>query len=207
VIHTGMRPDPRFEPRGASFVQTPANTNVQQLGHLLVAELQPIIDAICISLSERQIAGDLDVTMTVPVARGQTLVVSLLTGSQSFQAQPKPSSRGLDARQLGRVNETIHEKIGEPIPVSMLSSVAGLSRSYFSHAFRTSVGRTPHEHIVRMRIEHAMKLMTGSDVPLSEIALAAGFSDQAHFSNKFRRTIGKTPGEWRRAISHDRPQR
>jgi AraC family transcriptional regulator len=52
-----------------------------------------------------------------------------------------------------------------------------------------------------------MKLMAGTDVSLSEIALAAGFSDQAHFSNKFRRTIGKTPGEWRRAISHDRPQR
>jgi AraC-like DNA-binding protein len=42
---------------------------------------------------------------------------------------------------------------------------------------------------------------------LSEIALAAGFSDQAHFSNKFRRTIGKTPGEWRRSIGHERAQR
>jgi transcriptional regulator GlxA family with amidase domain len=101
---------------------------------------------------------------------------------------------------LGRVIETIHEKIGEPISVSMLSSVAGLSRSHFSHVFRTSVGRTPHKQIVCLRIEHAMKLMARADVPLSDIALAAGFSDQAHFSNTFRRTIGKTPGEWRRDI-------
>jgi len=187
-------------------IQTPASTNVQQLGHLLVTELQPIIDAICASLRERQLPGNLDVTVTVPALRGQTLVLSLLTGGHSFQAPPKTSARGLDARQLVRVTETIQEKIGEPITVSMLSSVTGLSRSYFSHAFRTSVGRTPHEHIVRLRLEHAMKLMAGTDVPLSEIALAAGFSDQAHFSNKFRRTIGKTPGEWRRSIGHERAQ-
>lgn len=198
MIQTDMRSGPRFDPRSASFVQTPAGTNVQQLGHLLVAELQPIIDAITRSLRERHLGGNLDVTMTVPVTQGQTLVLSLLTGSQSFPARPKPAARGLSPRQLGRVIETIHEKIGEPISVSTLSSVAGISRSHFSHAFRTSVGRTPHEHIVRLRVEHAMKLMAGTDVSLSEIALAAGFSDQAHFSNRFRRMIGITPGEWRR---------
>jgi AraC family transcriptional regulator len=107
--------------------------------------------------------------------------------------------RGLDPRALRLVNGTIHEKIGQPISVSMLLSVAGLSRSYFSHAFRASVGRTPHAHIVRTRIEHAMQRMIETDEPLSEIALAAGFADQAHFSNKFRRVTGMTPTRWRRA--------
>jgi AraC family transcriptional regulator len=43
-----------------------------------------------------------------------------------------------------------------------------------------------------------MKLMLDTDAPLSEIALATGFSDQAHFSNTFRRTVGITPKQWRR---------
>ena len=116
----------------------------------------------------------------------------------SVAAELQPAPRGLDARQLGRVFGTIDENISERITVSMLSSVAGLSRSYFSHAFRVSVGRTPHEHVVRLRIDHAMKLMLEGDKPLSEIALAAGFADQAHFSKAFRRIAGITPGQWRR---------
>jgi AraC-like DNA-binding protein len=80
----------------------------------------------------------------------------------------------------------------------MLSAVAGLSRSYFSHAFRRSLGRSPHAHIVRLRVDRAMTLMRDSDVPLSEIALAVGFSDQAHFSNTFRRATGMTPTQWRK---------
>jgi AraC family transcriptional regulator len=109
------------------------------------------------------------------------------------------SARGLDPRQLRLVTETIHQKIGEPISVTALSSVAGLSRSHFSHAFRASLGRTPHAHIVRTRIERAMELMTKTCLPLSEIALVTGFSDQAHFSNRFRRLSGMTPSQWRKA--------
>jgi AraC-like DNA-binding protein len=138
----------------------------------------------------------------LPAAEGLTLVVSVRTDSPLAAQPPQPAVRGLDARQLRLVNGTIDEKIGEPISVSMLSSVAGLSRSYFSNAFRKTVGRTPHEHIVRLRIEHAMKIMADTDAPLSEIAVAAGFYDQAHFANTFRRTAGMTPTEWRRSNLH-----
>jgi len=164
----------------------------------VVAELQPIIDAIAASLHGRHLFEKPDVSVTLPVAQGRTLVVSVRTGIPRTEPPPQSTTRGLDARQLRRVIETIHEKIGEPISVSMLSSVAGLSRSHFSHAFRTSVGRTPHAHVVRMRMECAMKLMIDTKVPLSEIALATGFSDQAHFSNKFRRAAGMTPTQWRK---------
>jgi transcriptional regulator GlxA family with amidase domain len=164
----------------------------------LAAELKPIVDALSVSLRERPLRGNLDVSVTMPVAEGRTLVLSVRTGSQRLEL-PKPATKGLEARRLTRVIEAIHEKIAEPISVSVLSSIAGLSRSHFYQAFRTTVGRTPHQQIVRMRIEHAMKLMTATDVPLSEIALASGFSDQAHFSNNFRRTIGMTPRQWRRA--------
>ena len=178
----------------------PASRLLEQPGaSAIFAELQPIIDAISASFRERDLTRKLDVSVTVPVTEGRTLVVSVRTGGPRREPLPRASTRGLEARQLTRVIEAIHEKIGERISVSTLSSIAGLSRSHFSHAFRASVGRAPHEQIVRMRIEHAMKLMAGTDVSLSEIALAAGFSDQAHFSNNFRRTIGTTPRLWRRA--------
>jgi AraC-like DNA-binding protein len=109
----------------------------------------------------------------------------------------------LSARELELVTAAIVERIAEPISVSMLSSAVGLSRSYFSHAFRTSVGRSPHAHVVRLRIERAMFLMVQTEAPLTEVALAAGFADQSHFSRSFRRVAGATPADWRRA--HKRP--
>jgi transcriptional regulator GlxA family with amidase domain len=95
-------------------------------------------------------------------------------------------------------NGTIADKISETLSVSMLSSLAGSSRSHFSQAFRKSVGRTPHKHIVRVRIDRAMDLMAQSEVPLSQIALATGFCDQAHFANAFRRAAGMSPTQWRK---------
>jgi AraC family transcriptional regulator len=103
----------------------------------------------------------------------------------------------LDETRIRLINEAIHARIGGPIRVTTLSSVVGLSRSHFSRAFRKAVGEPPHAHVFRLRIEHSMKLMRETEFPLSEIALAAGFSDQAHFSNMFRRSTGIPPSEWR----------
>jgi AraC family transcriptional regulator len=115
-------------------------------------------------------------------------------------ARPRRSRvRGLDKRQLELVSGTIEEKIGEPITVSMLSAAAGLSRSHFSHAFRNSVGRTPHDYVMSLRVDRAMKLMVDAQASLSQIALDTGFCDQAHFAKTFRRAVGATPTEWRRA--------
>jgi len=166
--------------------------------HSLFAELEPIIDVIA-SFRGGHPRSNPDVSVTLPATEGQTLVVSVRSGNPLVQPAHKSSTRGLGPRQLRLVNETIDQKLAEPISISMLSSLAGLSRSHFSHAFRKSVGRPPHEHLVRVRIERAMKLMLDTDLPLCEVALATGFSDQAHFSNKFRRTAGMTPTRWRRA--------
>jgi AraC-like DNA-binding protein len=160
--------------------------------------LQPIVDAIAESLRNGNRVTARNVEVTLPSIGGRTIVVSLRSDPPHGEPEAKETLPGLDEHQLQRVIGAIHEKIGEPISVSDLSSVAGLSRSHFSHAFRTTVGQTPHAHVVRLRLERAMKLMRESDAALSEIALAAGFSDQAHFSNRFRRIVGTTPAQWRR---------
>jgi AraC-like DNA-binding protein len=168
--------------------------------HSVVAELQPIIDAIDASLRDGWRFADRDVSIALPAGEGRSLIVSVRPAGTRAKAHAAPG-RGLDERQLRLVESAIHERIAEPISVSALSSVAGLSRSHFSNAFRTSVGRTPHAYVVRLRLERAMKLMGETDTALSEIALATGFADQAHFSNAFRRAVGMTPTQWR-AIRH-----
>jgi transcriptional regulator GlxA family with amidase domain len=172
----------------------------------IAVQLQPVIDTILASLREGQRFAQRDVALTLPASGGTTLVVSVRAELPRVEKTLQPGSRGLDARQLRLVDGAIAESIGEPISVSMLSSVAGLSRSHFSRAFRASVGRTPHEHVVRVRIDRAMELMRTTKRPLSDIAVATGFSDQAHFSNKFRRFTGLTPSRWRAVHGHGAAQ-
>jgi transcriptional regulator GlxA family with amidase domain len=66
-------------------------------------------------------------------------------------------------------------------------------------AFKQSVANTPHGYLMRRRLERTMELLAGTDLPLSEIALALGFSDQSHCARRFRQHLGISPREYRRA--------
>jgi AraC family transcriptional regulator len=100
---------------------------------------------------------------------------------------------------LNAVETMIRERTSEPVNVSTLASAIGVSRSHFSRAFHKLAGEPPRAYISRMRVERAMSLMREGDISLGEIALVAGFADQAHFSNAFRRATGATPLQWRNA--------
>jgi AraC-like DNA-binding protein len=79
----------------------------------------------------------------------------------------------------------------------MLAGVAGLSPFYFARAFKKSEGVTPHDYLIRCRVERTMELLAGTDLALSEIAIAAGFSDQSHCARRFREHVGVCPHDYR----------
>jgi transcriptional regulator GlxA family with amidase domain len=68
---------------------------------------------------------------------------------------------------------------------------------HFARAFRTSVGMPPHRYLVERRVARARELLASTNMPLAEIALAAGFSDQSHFARRFREHVGTTPRAYR----------
>jgi AraC family transcriptional regulator len=67
--------------------------------------------------------------------------------------------------------------------------------------FRQSTGQTPHNFIVRRRIERAKGLLRKPDLQLADIALTCGFADQSHFTTSFRKATGLTPLRWRRELT------
>ncbi|MGH1558866.1 helix-turn-helix domain-containing protein [Caulobacter segnis] len=75
---------------------------------------------------------------------------------------------------------------------------AKLSPGYFSRRFRQSFGLTFSRFVARRRIEHAQAMMTKTTSSLCQIALACGFTDQAHFTRTFGGVTGSTPSQWRR---------
>jgi AraC-like DNA-binding protein len=104
---------------------------------------------------------------------------------------------GLPPRTLRRICHHIDANIGQRISVSALAELANLSVWYFVRAFKDSVGATPHDYLMQRRVEFAMRLLSDTDMALSEIALAAGFTDQSHCARRFRRHVGMSPQDFR----------
>ena len=105
---------------------------------------------------------------------------------------------GLLGWQVRRVRDYIEAHMGVQIRVSDLSALVRRSEAHFARAFKRSFGQTPHSYLVRRRLEQASHLMLASDTSISDIAVACGFSDQAHLCNHFRRSYGTSPAAWRR---------
>ena len=85
-----------------------------------------------------------------------------------------------------------------PWTVEKLADAAGLSRSAFFERFRTIFGAPPLETLTRIRLDHAKQLLTASQAPLPEIAVAVGYQSESALIRAFKREFGIAPGQWRK---------
>ena len=104
---------------------------------------------------------------------------------------------GLSPSAMRRVRDYVDLHLSETIDLSTLAAVAGLSMHHFARQFKQSAGATPHHYLTQKRLEQAQALLTKTELPLSEIAYAAGFSDQSHLARHFRHAFGTTPRAFR----------
>ena len=100
--------------------------------------------------------------------------------------------------KIARVASFVDANLAGTIRIEEIAALARLSRSYFSRAFRSTMGEAPHAYIVRRRIERAQHMILLTDKPLCEIALDCGLGDQSHLTRLFHRLVGMSPGMWRR---------
>jgi AraC family transcriptional regulator len=110
--------------------------------------------------------------------------------------------------QITRVMRFIDSNLGEKIGPQNFASLARLSTNHFARAFRATVGEAPYAYLIRRRIERAKEIMLETELPLAQIALDCGLSDQAHMTRLFTRIVGVSPGAWRRVhvAAADEPQ-
>ena len=97
---------------------------------------------------------------------------------------------------LASVRELLHD---EPLSwrVSELAEWAGVHRVHLARAFRDHFGTTVSAYSRRLRVRQAVRLIERSGLPLSQIAVEAGFADQAHLTRVIRGALGTTPGRLR----------
>lgn len=87
---------------------------------------------------------------------------------------------------------------GQAWTAARMARVANLSVSRLHALFKSELGRTPQEWLSDVRLRFVQDALAGSDVPLAELALRAGYSDQSALTRAMRRTTGMTPAAYRR---------
>jgi AraC-like DNA-binding protein len=103
------------------------------------------------------------------------------------------SPHGLSARALERALAYIQEHLCESFTLADLARAACISRFHFARLFRTSIGYSPMEYVLKARMEAAMQMLARGDQKIATTAAALGFFDQSHFTRTFRRMTGVSP--------------
>ncbi|MEB0045219.1 MULTISPECIES: AraC family transcriptional regulator [unclassified Pseudomonas] len=98
--------------------------------------------------------------------------------------------------KLERAADYIREHCTHQLKLEDICEAAQLSPSYLIRAFKQHYGMPPHAFLVNRRIQFAREQLRSGKL-IADVALEAGFADQAHFQRAFKQHLAATPGQYR----------
>jgi AraC family transcriptional regulator len=126
---------------------------------------------------------------------GLALELLAETSRQRAKVEERKAPRWLEeAEEMMRAGFTEH------LSLSLIAEAVGVHPVHLAREFRKHYHATVGEYLRQFRIEYIAHELATSDMPLIEIAAAAGFSDQSHLSRTFKRLTGMTPAKYRAAL-------
>lgn len=99
---------------------------------------------------------------------------------------------------LRRACDHVDRHYAEPLDLEALASVAGISKYHFQRMFTATYGLSPAAHLSRRRVERAQDLLRATNLTVTEVCHAVGFSSLGSFSSRFRELVGESPSEFQR---------
>jgi AraC family transcriptional regulator len=99
---------------------------------------------------------------------------------------------------LKRAQELLHAHFAERLTLSYVAASVGVHPTHLAREFHKHHNLTIGEYVRQLRIEFACRQLSASDIPISEIAMAAGFFDQSHFSRTVKTLTGLSPAAYRK---------
>jgi AraC family transcriptional regulator len=124
----------------------------------------------------------------------QGLAVYLAQRYAAFPPRLATYRGGLPKKSLHRVLQYVEDQLDENLSLLVMAEVAGISPNYFSELFSRSTSVSPHQYVLRRRIERAKRLLRDVRISIVEVSARAGFVKQSHFARLFRRMVGVTNG-------------
>lgn len=166
-----------------------------QLDEIDFAQDALLTQLFCTTLSQSNWQDPLD-QLALDSATQTALIHTLRHYSQRRLPTLRPTG-GLPAWQLKRVVEYIEQHLNQPVTLTDMAGVTGLSDFHFARMFKQATGYPPHRYLLHRRLSQARHLLVRTPLTMTEIALRCGFGSSSHFSNRFRAEAGISPTEFR----------
>lgn len=99
---------------------------------------------------------------------------------------------------LRRARDHADRHYAEPLDLQALAAIAGISRFHFQRLFTATYGRSPASYLSERRVERAQDLLRATNLTITEVCHAVGFSSLGSFSSRFRQLVGETPSAFQR---------
>jgi len=160
-----------------------------------LGELDPVIEDLARAANHAMASEDASSHLMADYL-SRALAARLLTRSKTpLQTSTNPT---LSQTQQARVQDYIRAHLAHPIGLADLAAIAGTSQTAFARGFKRATGTSPYRYLMQQRIAQATRLLTNTQTPIAEVALACGFSHQEHLTRLFHRETGTTPAAYRR---------
>ncbi len=140
---------------------------------------------------EREFAREYGPSAIVLESLGLELIGQLVQFNDGIEP------RGIPAWLL-RTREMIDDSAGIEISIAGLAAAAEVHPVYLARAFRKHFGRSPGEYMRRRRLLRVLQVLSETRIPLVEVALQCGFSDQSRMTHALKSEFGIAPGQYRR---------
>jgi AraC family transcriptional regulator len=109
-------------------------------------------------------------------------------------------------RWLNAARDMIHEEFQDDLTATAIARSVGVHPVTLARSYRSVFGTTVGEALRERRLHHGMRLLSDTELPITVIALTAGFADHSHFSRAFRQQFGTTPQQFRRTRCCSEPR-
>jgi AraC-like DNA-binding protein len=118
-------------------------------------------------------------------------------------AKAAPGSAGqTQVRRAEMLIELINTHYAESLGLPEFSAMLGIHQSTAAAAFRSVLGISVNEYLIRYRLAQAMHRLADTTDPILDIAFSTGFGSTSRFYDLFKRRTGRTPGQFRQANGH-----
>ncbi|MBL7261208.1 helix-turn-helix domain-containing protein [Paractinoplanes lichenicola] len=107
---------------------------------------------------------------------------------------------------LRRVRDHIDRHSAEPLTLTGLAALSGMSRFHLVRAFQAAYGETPMRYLSRRRIARAQELLRYANLTVTEVCMAVGFASLGSFSSRFRALVGESPRAYQRRYAAGAPR-
>lgn len=126
-----------------------------------------------------------------------TGLIELVVGQMSGEQPMRQQVSARDERRISGVLHHLEDHFTEALNLDDLSSKAAMSKYHFLRTFRSVVGRSPHQYLLDLRLQHVAHRMTNSADTITNLALSCGFGDLSTFVSHFKRQYGESPSRFR----------